>query len=615
MVVRSSRADFAHLSVAFLAPFLLLLGLNPLAGKRRFTPRELLVIACIGMVAANIQGEWLSGYFLGVISAPTYFATPQNRWMELLLPHLPTWSVVHDSYAARVFYEGLAPGATIPWDAWIRPLMAWAPFFLAVLLFNFSLSVIIRKQWVDHERLSFPVAIVLADLVGASKQGTLREYAGNGLFWLAFVGIVLVYCWNFLTWFNTGLPPLHVMAAYNVPIARDFPTLTILNQPMTIALGYFTKSEVLFSIWFFHILALIQVGIFNRLGITVDGTDLWCSMNPTIGWQSFGGMIVFVLWGIWIAKTHLVAVFRQAWTGEKVLDETEELTSYRTAVFLMTGSGLFAILFLGRLGLGALPLLFFWFATLICYVGLGRIMAESGLVFLRGPLTAQAFTWHTLGTVGLGHTGAAVLALTYAFFADGKTLAMTTMAHVPHLSTLLGNRERRKLGPVLFLALTLGAVITVGYTIVLANESIGSYNFGINSFDGTPDGPPGIYDASAGRINRSVWGTDWQRVQYLGIGSAVTALIILLRYRFPGLKLHPIGFTISSSVPMRSSFFSIFIIWAIKSILLRFGGLDLYRKATPLFIGLLLGQLTGIMLGVVVDTIWFNGNGHFLNRW
>ena len=33
---------------------------------------------------------------------------------------------------------------------------------------------------------------------------------------------------------------------------------------MTIAFGYFTKSEVLLSIWVFHLLAILQVGIFNR---------------------------------------------------------------------------------------------------------------------------------------------------------------------------------------------------------------------------------------------------------------------------------------------------------------------------------------------------------------
>lgn len=615
MVVRSSRADFAHLSIAFLVPFVLILIANPVARRHRLSPRELIFVACLGLVAATIQGEWLSGYFLGIISAPTYFASPQNRWAELILPQIPSWSIVSDPYTARVFYEGLPPGSSIPWDGWIAPLASWGPFLLAIMTFNFSLSVLIRKQWVEHERLSFPVATVLTNLVEQSGRGSLHECVRSRLFWLSFAGLLVVYLWNFLTWFNTSLPPLNLMSQWNIPLGRDFPALWILNQPMTMALGYFTKSDVLFSIWFFHLLAIVQVGIFNRLGVSVGGSDLWCSMDPTIGWQSFGSMIVFVAWGIWMGRTHLAAAFRQAVTGENLIDDSGEVTSYRTAVILLAVSGTFGIFFLWQLGMGALGLAFFWFATLVIYLGLGRIMAESGLVFLRGPLSAQAFTWHTLGTAGLGSKGAVAVALTYAFFADGKTLAMTTMAHIPRLGQHLERKDRRRLGPALFSAIILGATATIGTTIVLGNEWIGSFNFGINSFDGTWDGASGIYDVSASRLIVDAFGTDWRRVRYLGIGSLFTVAIILLRYHFPGFRLHPIGFAISSSTVLRSSFFSIFVIWIVKLILFRIGGLDLYRRAVPLFIGLLLGQITGVMLGVVVDTIWFNGNGHFLNRW
>ncbi len=39
------------------------------------------------------------------------------------------------------------------------------------------------------------------------------------------------------------------------------------------------------------------------------------------------------------------------------------------------------------------PLAAFWFATLVLPLGLARIIVETGLVYLRGPITAQAFTW------------------------------------------------------------------------------------------------------------------------------------------------------------------------------------------------------------------------------
>jgi hypothetical protein len=41
---------------------------------------------------------------------------------------------------------------------------------------------------------------------------------------------------------------------------------------------------------------------------------------------------------------------------------------------------------------------------------------------------------------------------------------------------------------------------------------------------------------------------------------------------------------------MNPFWFSIFLSWAIKSALLRYGGLRLYRRNIPLFLGLILGE-------------------------
>ena len=39
---------------------------------------------------------------------------------------------------------------------------------------------------------------------------------------------------------------------------------------------------------------------------------------------------------------------------------------------------------------------------------------------------------------------------------------------------------------------------------------------------------------------------------------------------------------------------AIFVAWAAKSLIMRFGGIELYRKAAPFFIGLILGSSVGI---------------------
>ena len=127
LIAHSSRADYAQLSEAFLVPFLCLLVCNLYLQRRGhgLTSSELLAITCMGTIAAMMQGEWLSGYFLGIISAPTYFATPENRWEEILFQHIPTWSIVADRQTTAGFYESLPEGSSIPWLAWVAPLFFW----------------------------------------------------------------------------------------------------------------------------------------------------------------------------------------------------------------------------------------------------------------------------------------------------------------------------------------------------------------------------------------------------------------------------------------------------------------------------------------------------------
>ena len=110
-VLDATRADYGHLSVAAMVPFVLFLAANILLRRlwpeKAMTSAELLVILSMGMVAAMMQGEWLAGYFIGTITASHYFASPENQWSSLLLDHTPDWLIVSDQgRAVRWFYDG-----------------------------------------------------------------------------------------------------------------------------------------------------------------------------------------------------------------------------------------------------------------------------------------------------------------------------------------------------------------------------------------------------------------------------------------------------------------------------------------------------------------------------
>ena len=69
---------------------------------------------------------------------------------------MPEWPVPQSHDAIWGFYEGDPTGA-VPWAIWAAPMLYWAMFGLALFLAMVCLMVIVRRQWVEHERLAYPM--------------------------------------------------------------------------------------------------------------------------------------------------------------------------------------------------------------------------------------------------------------------------------------------------------------------------------------------------------------------------------------------------------------------------------------------------------------------------
>jgi hypothetical protein len=79
---------------------------------------------------------------------------------------------------------------------------------------------------------------------------------------------------------------------------------------------------------------------------------------------------------------------------------------------------------------------------------------------------------------------------------------------------------------------------------------------------------------------------------------AFTCLLMVLRRRFIWWPFHPAGYALSLSRWNTSWYwFSIFLSWLLKWTLFRIGGLRVYRRAMPFFIGLVLGEF-------IVGAVW-----------
>ena len=87
------------------------------------------------------------------------------------------------------------------------------------------------------------------------------------------------------------------------------------------------------------------------------------------------------------------------------------------------------------------------------------------------------------------------------------------------------------------------------------------------------------------------------------VGALATLGLSIMRASFSWCSLHPIGFAVGSVWVMNKLWFSIFLAWVIKSLVLRYGGPLVYRKAVSFFLGLILGTYSAAGLWFVVDLV------------
>ena len=156
LVMQTSLIACDHLPIGVLTIFLLIIvALNPILRRlpfsRPFNSAELITIYAMMLVTAGMSSFGLTAYLFPIITAPFYYSTPQNGWGDLFGGYIPSWLTPRDPIAINRYYEGLKLGETIPWHVWVKPLVGWSIFVLALYLVIACLATILRKQWVDRE--------------------------------------------------------------------------------------------------------------------------------------------------------------------------------------------------------------------------------------------------------------------------------------------------------------------------------------------------------------------------------------------------------------------------------------------------------------------------------
>ena len=324
-----------------------------------------------------------------------------------------------------------------------------------------------------------------------------------------------------------------------ISFGHDFPPLQVKFNFVMAAFGYLTNLEVLLSIWLFHILSLIEIGALNRFGITV-GKDFGSGLLL----QQVGGFIAFALFGLFMARQHIGTVIRALWQPD-AQDKTE-LLSYRTAVIGLSISLIYASAWMYALGISLLGITVQLGLLLIYFIGLAKIVAETGLVYVETPLRTQELAAAALGTnvQTPDHVG---MALSANSVESHREYILPSLTHTAKIHDVF-RWPRNRMVAALMLAFIIGFAVSIIYTLNLCYGATGAANIRhVFVFGGYSQR---MFDRVVSWASEP---TSFGRVewQFLAAGALGTLFLSLMRLRFAWWPLHPVGFTVGYVYPVR----------------------------------------------------------------
>ncbi|MDX1933819.1 MAG: DUF6785 family protein [Capsulimonadales bacterium] len=566
--------------------------------KRRFSrwalqPAEMAVIYGISTVAASIAAQDEAQFLFPMYVYP--FRETQADRMGPFRQFIPTWMVPQDPAIVEPLYTGHVNF----WEpervrAWAIPVACWLVWFTVLGATMWAWNAILRRRWIDHDKLSFPCVQLPLELC---RNAGFGGRAGGTLFWVGFAISAVIESLNTLNSIVPNVPYLRLDWEASSTI-EALPSPWKAAAPMyltwgTLHLGicYLIPTDILFSSWFFY-LCRKALEIF---GYAMAWRELgWdASGFPYTRAQSAGAWAVLFFLLVWAERRRLGHALEAAFTFGPQPDPGDEPTSDRTAGRVLIVGTLFLIAWGVASGMSlAIAIAFYGFFFLL-NITMTRVYAQVGPPILELYYLDPEKTFTTIfGTLGQQPGPLVQFSLMYWINRDhrgqimGHQLAALKVAQESGVSL-------RRFGPWIPVAFTVGAatcLITYLHWV---------YRVGEDQFVSG-----GYREAAAGlaisRIREWVFtpkGPNWLEIGFMGFGAIFTAILAKISFTFPGLPLHPIGYALAVCFAVEYNWPAFLLMWIAKSLILRYGGLKNYLRFVPLALGLTLG-------GFVVPVFW-----------
>ena len=588
-VVRYTHPTLVHplSNVIFIVFWLVIVGysLKIISPKIGLTPQEILTVYIMLCVVSSLCSHDMIEILVTLMGHPFRFATSENEWRALFWRQLPEWLVVNDEKVLKGYYEG-ASSLYVKENltAWIIPSLWWIIFIFVLLTVMLCINIILRIQWTERERLTYPI-IQLALEVTDQKLTFFR----NRLMWFGFALASLISILNLL---NSIFPELPYIPVKRQSINQYFTSrpwnamggVRVAFYPFVIGISFLIPLDLLFSCWFFYWLYKTEL----MIGKIVGMSNL--PRFPYANEQGFGAYIGLLVFTFWAGRSHFKNLLHHFSNLHHAKieggNDNNEPIPYRLA-FLGIIIGLaFLTIFSYKIGMALWVIPIFFAIYFLLSIMIARLRAELG--FLVHDL--HRIDPHSMIITGVGtrrlDTGTLITFSVYMFFNRAyRAHPMPQQLEALKISSVQ-NINPKQVAISILVATFMGSIVT--FWLLLDNY----YRHGAES---------GYYGPWALGFGRQVYNqlAGWMNYQqdndllgmgFAGIGLGLTSALMILRARFLWWPLHPLGYAMANSWGMSNLWSCLLVVWLIKFLILRHGGLKLYRRAIPFFLGMALGD-------------------------
>ena len=570
------------------------------------TTPELVVIFTITTMASGIASQALAQIMIPMIAGPFYYASPENNWDRLLLTHVPDWMAPTDPFVIRGLFEGWP--LPVPWREWLGPLGWWTVLVLASYVVMMSLITIFRRQWIDRERLLFPLIVLPVKVVETPERGRLLSgFFRNPFMWAGVALAFGVHFYNGLHGYYPHLPQIQFAtlggtvvhtSGWGVPW-NALGALRFAAMPMIIGLSFLLTREVAFSLWALYWLGELEAVLGRAAGIEGITVAAGGDTFPFPGHQTAGSYIALAAVSVWVARRPLGRIIRSGLSFRREKEERTEPLPYAAAVWSGLAGFVVMIAWSSAAGMPVPVAVILWVVFFSYALAMTRLLAEGGMPWLDHPYwAAQDVVRALVPYRAIPAQGWAAVSMVTAYCYHLRVNPMPRIMQSLKLSDETGTDNRAitwSLGVATVIAIPVSYYFLLRAGYVHGGVAINPARFV------TLARYPGLYMERVSSV--ALKNPDWMSLAIMGYAGLKLLFLSFMRMRFLWWPLHPVAYAMSFNVYVIREWLSVMIGWACQTVAMRYGGYRAVQKWRPFFLGLILGAMLVSGTWLLIDGV------------